>query len=89
MFDGAHESNANAGGGSNNHPAAKESSSNAQQSRVKKNNNFSNTQPINSHGLQEGNKLLAQSRGGAGNGGQPGSRRELPNEKGMIQGSSN
>ena len=39
----------------------------AQQNRTKK-NNFSNTQPISSHGLQEGNKLLSQSRGGAGNG---------------------
>jgi len=49
---------------------------------------FSNTQPISSQNLQESNKLLSQQRGGAG-GQQPGSRRELPNEKGLIQGSQN
>ena len=54
-----------------------------------KKNNFSNTQPISSQGLKEGNKLLSNSRGGAGNGQQPGSRRELPNDKGVIQGASN
>lgn len=59
-------------------PAKQISTSNRQ-----KKTNFSNTQPISSQGLQEGNKMLAQSRGGQ----QPGSRRELPNDKGMIQGS--
>ena len=51
-----------------------------------KKNNLASTQPISSQGLQEGNKLLSNSRGGAGNGQQPGSRRELPNEKVAIQG---
>lgn len=51
-----------------------------------KKSNLSSTQPISSQGLQEGNKLLSQSRG---NGQQPGSRRELPNDKGMIQVTSN
>ena len=54
------------------------------QTRQKK--SFSNTQPISYHGGLAGdapNKLMGNSQ-------QPGSRRELPNEKGnMIQGNSN
>jgi len=51
------------------------------------NKQFANTQPISSLGLKDSNKLLSQSRGGPGQ--QPGSRRELPNDKRLIQGSTN
>ena len=93
MFNDGHDGNMNNSGANSHHHGnvqhqQKNPQSSSQQTRIKK-GNFSNTQPITSHGLQEGNKLLAQSRGGASNGGQPGSRRELPNEKGtMIQGST-